>query len=209
MEPKDTRSELLRIGTELINQGGYHATGIDAVLKLAGVPKGSFYHHFKSKEDFGLEVIDQFTERLEQNLALFLGEEGVPPLERIRNFLENRTARLAQNHFTRGCLIGNLGQEMADLNERFRERLEGAFEMWQRRLAACLQEAQRRGDLPKDLDPHLTAGFILSSFQGALLRAKTTKSLQPMQDFTKVIFEVVLHRCGESGGAAPFRPDRA
>jgi len=194
MESKDTRSELIRVGTELINRSGYHATGIDAVLKLAGVPKGSFYHHFKSKEDFGLAVVDHFADRLERNLARFLDYKEVAPLERIRDFLDDRTARLAQGQFTRGCLLGNLGQELADLNERFRERLEGAFKMWQKRMARCLQEAQQRGELSVDLDPNLTAGFILSSFQGALLHAKTTKSLQPMQDFHQVIFDVVLRR---------------
>src|SRR5512136_2519973 len=124
MEKKDTRSEIIRIGTDLISRQGFNATGIDAVLKEAAVPKGSFYHYFKSKEEFGLAVIEHFAERFEQRLDSFLNDDEVTPLNRIRNYLETGLARVSQNQCTRGCLIGNLGQEMADLNERFRERLD-------------------------------------------------------------------------------------
>lgn len=192
MEKKDTRSEIIRIGTDLISRQGFNATGIDAVLKAAGVPKGSFYHHFKSKEDFGLAVIEQFAERFEQRLDTFLSDEEVTPLNRIRNFLETGLARVSQNRCTRGCLIGNLGQEMADLNERFRTRLDEVFGVWKERLAACLTEAQQRGELSQARDAHLLAGFILAGWEGAILRAKVMKSPQPMRDFVEVLFAATL-----------------
>ena len=192
MEAKDTRSEIIRIGTDLISRQGYNATGIDAVLKAAGIPKGSFYHYFKSKEEFGLAVIEQFAERFEQRLDTFLNDEEVSPLNRIRNFLETGLARVSQNQCSRGCLIGNLGQEMADLNERFRERLDLVFGMWKERFAACLTEAKQRGELPPTADPHPLAGFILSGWEGAILRAKVMKSPQPMHDFVEVLFSATL-----------------
>lgn len=192
MEKKDTRSDIIRIGTDLISRQGYNATGIDAVLKEAAVPKGSFYHYFKSKEEFGLAVIDHFAERFEQRLVIFLNDDEVTPLNRIRNFLETGLARVTQNKCTRGCLIGNLGQEMADLNERFRSRLEEVFGMWKERFAACLAEAKLQGEIPAASDPHLLAGFILSGWEGAILRAKVMKSPQPMRDFVEVLFAVTL-----------------
>lgn len=193
MKKNDTRSEIVRIGTDLISRQGFNTTGIDAVLKEAAVPKGSFYHYFKSKEEFGLAVIDHFAERFAQRLDTFLTDEEIPPLDRIRNYLETGLARVTQNHCTRGCLIGNLGQEMADLNERFRIRLDEIFTAWKERFAACLTEAQQRGDLSPGLDAQLIGGFILSGWEGAILRAKVMKSPQPMRDFIEVLFATTLH----------------
>lgn len=199
MEKKDTRSEIIRIGTDMISLQGYNATGIDAVLKQAGVPKGSFYHHFGSKEEFGLAVIDQFAELYDHKLHAFLDDEEVPPLGRIRNYLENGVSRLTQNQCTRGCLVGNLGQELADQNERFRARLDEIFTSWKEQFAGCLRQAQRAGEIASDLDPAVTAGFILSGWEGAVLRAKVMKSPQPLRDFVDTLFATVLQ---ESKSAA-------
>lgn len=192
MEKKDTRSEIVRIGTSLIYRQGYNATGIDAILKEAGVPKGSFYHYFKSKEEFGLAVIDHFADGFVQRLDTFLKDEEVAPLNRLRNFLESGLARVSQNACTRGCLIGNLGQEMADQNERFRERLNRIFDLWRHHVAECLREAQRVGELAADLDADMAAGVLLSGWEGAILQAKVTKSPQPMRDFLEVMFSTML-----------------
>lgn len=192
MEKNETRATIIRIGTDLIGRQGYNATGIDAVLKEAGVPKGSFYYYFKSKEEFGLAVIDHFAERYDQRLDTFLNDEEVTPLNRIRNLLEGGLVRLEQNQCARGCLIGNLGQELADQNERFRSRLDEIFRSWKERYAACLREAQGAGELSRDLDSNVVAGFILSGLEGAILRAKVMKSPQPFRDFIATLFATVL-----------------
>ena len=192
MDRNQTRAALVRIGTDLISRQGYNATGLDAVLKEAGVPKGSFYYYFRSKEEFGRAVIDHFAERYDQRLDTFLGDEEVAPLNRLRNLLESGLARMEQNHCARGCLIGNLGQELADQNERFRGRLEEIFSSWKERYAACLREAQRAGELAPGLDPGVVAGFVLSGWEGAVLRAKVMKSVQPLRDFIGTLFATVL-----------------
>lgn len=194
MDRNETRANIIRIGTDLISRHGYNATGIDAVLKEAGVPKGSFYYYFRSKEDFGLAVIDHFAERYDRRLDTFLGDEEVTPLNRLRNLLEGGLARLEQNHCAKGCLIGNLGQELADQNERFRARLAEIFGAWKERYAACLREAQRAGELAAELDPGVVAGFILSGWEGAILRAKVMKSPQPLRDFIGTLFATVLRK---------------
>ena len=192
MKKHDTRSEIIRIGTDLISRQGFNATGIDSVLKEAAVPKGSFYHYFKNKEEFGLAVIDRFAESFEQRLDTFLNDDEVSPLNRIRNFLETGLARVSQNQCTKGCLIGNLGQEMADQNELFRARLDEVFSMWKGRFAACLTEAQQRGELLQSRDALQLSGFILSGWEGAILRAKVMKTTQPMLDFIEVLFSATL-----------------
>ena len=194
MKTNDTKAEIIAIGTELISVYGYNATGLDALLKKAGVPKGSFYHYFGSKEDFGLAVIDSFAESYAQTLHSFLDDESISPLTRIRNYLESGLACLSENQCTKGCLIGNLGQELADQNERFRARLASIFDGWKDQFAACLEAAQKTGELSADHDPSVTAGFILSGWEGAILRAKVMKSSQPLRGFIDTIFATVLRK---------------
>ena len=192
MNKRDTRSEIVRIGTDLISRQGYTATGIDAVLREAGIPKGSFYHFFKSKEEFGLAVINNFAERYDNRLEIFLNDDEVTPLNRIRNYLETGLARLEQNLCSKGCLIGNLGQELADSNERFRSRLDEIFASWKERFAVCLEKARQTGELSEAVDPALLASFVLSGWEGAILRAKVMKSPQPIRDFIQILFDTAL-----------------
>lgn len=188
----DKKTEIIAIGTELISINGYNATGIDAVLKQAGVPKGSFYHYFKSKEDFGLAVIDQFAREYADKLISFFDDPDVPPLMRIRNYLEHSLAHLTENRFTKGCLIGNLGQELADQNERFRQRLEGIFHSWKKRFSDCLSEARDNGEWASDLDSDVVAEFILSGWEGAILRAKVMKTPDAIRHFIDTLYATVL-----------------
>jgi TetR/AcrR family transcriptional regulator, transcriptional repressor for nem operon len=192
MKDRDTYTDLILAGYDIIAQQGFCATGIDAVLKAAQVPKGSFYHYFKSKEAFGMAVIDAYADRLELRLQTFLDDPDVGPIDRIRNFLENALARLQQTDCTKGCLLGNLGQELADVNERFRSRLEEVFGLWKERFADCLREAQTKGHLSSDMDPIQLAGFIIASWEGAILRSKVMKSTQPMKDFIDIAFASIL-----------------
>ena len=192
MKSKDKKSEIIEIGTELVAVKGYNATGIDAVLKLAGVPKGSFYNYFRSKEDFGLAIIDQFAVQYEAKLRSFFDDASVAPLERLRNYFEHSLAHLRENHFTKGCLIGNLGQELADQNERFRERLEVIFQEWKMRFAACLAEAQKQKALASETAPEVLADFVLAGWEGAILRSKVMKSPETIRNFIDTLYATVL-----------------
>jgi len=192
MKNKDKKLELIEIGTELIAVKGYNATGIDVILKQAGVPKGSFYNYFRSKEDFGLAIIDQFASQYDAKLSSFFDDYNVSPLNRMRNYFEHSLAHLTENQFTKGCLIGNLGQELADQNERFRERLEVIFQSWKTRFSACLVEAQEQGELGSDFDPEALADFILAGWEGSILRSKVMKSSESLKNFIDTLYLTVL-----------------
>lgn len=192
MKKRDTRTELIAAGMALFATQGYNATGIEAILKQAGVPKGSFYHYFGSKEEFGLAVIEEFTARFLSRVDAFLADPNTPPLARLRTFLERGLERLTEQQCTVGCLIGDLGQELSARNERLRQRLDGIFLSWRERFAACIRESQQAGELPASHDPQVIAGFILSGWEGAVLSAKVMKSTQPVRDFIDTLFATVL-----------------
>jgi len=171
---------------------GFNSTGIDAVLKKAGVPKGSFYHYFDSKQDFGLNVLEHFAAGVETIFASHLEERTLSPLARLRSCVESLAARFEENNCSIGCLVANLGQEMADQNEEFRKKLADIFGAWMRHFEKCLAEARDAGEIPEDLSPALAAEIFLSAFEGALLVSKVMKSPLPLRNFITVYFERVL-----------------
>ena len=109
-----TKAALVDVGTRLILEQGYHQTGIQDVLQAAGVPKGSFYYYFPSKEAFGREVIAQFAAAYLARLEQYLGDTTASPLTRLRRHQEDLLARFERRGCRGGCLIGNLSQELAD-----------------------------------------------------------------------------------------------
>ena len=189
---ESAREKIIAVGVEIVAVSGFNATGIDAILKAAGVPKGSFYHHFGTKENFGIEVINLFAENYTKKLHDYLDDEALAPLQRIRRYLEESIERTVQDNFSKGCLIGNLGQELAAQSERFRCRLEEVFHDWLGLFAKCLHEAQQAGELNPGLDPQSLAGFLLSGWEGAILRAKVMRSPEPLKQFVTVLFTRVL-----------------
>jgi TetR/AcrR family transcriptional repressor of nem operon len=192
MARTETRDDIVRIGSELISRGGFGQTGIDQILRRAKVPKGSFYYYFSSKEDFGLAVIDQCAAEMLANLRSRLGDESHAPLKRLKNHLEHGLMKIGGNECKRGCLIGDLGQELAHQNETFRRRLEEVFDLWKREIAACLKKAKSAGELARGVDVNQLADFILSGWEGAILRAKVKHSVEPMRSFIDILFGRVL-----------------
>ena len=194
MGTQETKSLLLDHGLQLMLGRGYHHTGIHDVLIAAGVPKGSFYHHFKNKEDFGLQVMGRYADDGYAEIDRVLGDKRQPPLARLQRLFEGFRADYERRFCRDGCLLGNLGQEMADINDTFRVRIQSHFDRWTGRIALCLDEAVVSGDLGTDADTTMLAGTLLDAYEGALLRMKVVKNIGPLQAFLDVYFEKMLTR---------------
>ncbi|WP_175691558.1 TetR/AcrR family transcriptional regulator [Burkholderia anthina] len=184
-----TRDMLLRAGLEVLTEKGFSATGLDEILGRAGVPKGSFYHYFDSKEAFGLALIDRYAEFFARKLERHFSQLDRTPLARVHAFVDDACEGMARYAYSRGCLIGNLGQEMGALPERFRARLRATFEDWQRRLADCLAAAQQVGELSASADVAELAAFFWIGWEGAVLRAKLERSDVPLRLFAQFFFD--------------------
>jgi TetR/AcrR family transcriptional repressor of nem operon len=192
MKRSHNKDEIVLAGLDFILTGGFNNTGIEAILKQANVPKGSFYNFFSSKEEFGLAVIDLFLSEMGGLLQPLMEDASLPPLIRIRKSFEVLISRFEVNNCSKGCLIGNLALEMSDQSEAFRQRLEDALQGWINSLAVILEEARKEGAVRIDVAPVVLAENIVSSFEGALLRAKVKKSVEPLQNFIHLYFDIFL-----------------
>ena len=192
-ENRETREALLHRGMVLLTEQGFLSTGIDAVLREVGVPKGSFYHYFDSKEAFGLAVLARYDAYFAARLERALGDATRPPLQRLQDFVEDACAGMARHGFRRGCLVGNLGQEVSALPESFRAPLEAVLKGWEARLASCLRAAQAQGTLAADVDCAELAAFFWIGWEGAVLRARLVQSDVPLRTFIRGFLALLPH----------------
>jgi TetR/AcrR family transcriptional repressor of nem operon len=186
----DTKQNLLEQGMAMLLRHGYHDMGLTAVLEATGIPKGSFYHHFTSKEDFGIQVIDLYMTHVHAGLDACLGDERLPPLKRVRRFFELTEEKYRGDGYL-GCLLGGLGQELSGVSEVFRRKVEQCFAEIARRIAGCLAEAVRRGDLPKGTNPTAMANLLVNCWEGAALRTRLRRDPAPLRDMLDFYFGAI------------------
>lgn len=182
-ENQDTKAELIRSGLEQLTEQGFASSGIDQILKKVGVPKGSFYHYFASKEAFGQAVIENYASYFANKLDACLLDESYPPLTRISNFVEDAKIGMSRHQFKRGCLVGNLGQEVDLLPESFRKQLIDIFLSWQDRIANCLKAAQVQGSISMTANCELLAEHFWIGWEGAVSRAKLVQDTKPLDNY--------------------------
>lgn len=183
----ETRQKLLATGLTMLLRHGYHDLGIAAVLEATHTPKGSFYHHFRSKEEFALKVIDLYMEEVHTGLDQCLGDEGLPPLRRVRRFFELSAEKYRTEGYL-GCLLGGLGQELSGVSEVFRRRVEQCFGEIAGRIAECLRIAVERGDLPEDTDPQQMGELLVNCWEGAALRTRLRRDPAPLHEMLDFYF---------------------
>lgn len=175
-----TKQLLLETGMSMLLEHGYNDLGIQKLLKETGVPKGSFYHHFESKEDFALQAVGLYMERVHEALDACVRDASRPPLERVRGFFEMTKGQYRQDGYL-GCMLGGLGQELSGVNDAFRAKIDSCFTQIAATLSGCLEEACRQGDLPAGTDPGGMADLLVDCWEGAALRSRLLRSPAPLE----------------------------
>jgi TetR/AcrR family transcriptional repressor of nem operon len=188
-----TKQRLLDAGLAMLLKHGYNDLGIQALLEATDIPKGSFYHHFKDKEDFALQVIDQYMREVHAGLDLCLGDETRPPLQRVRRFFEMTQQNYRKEGYM-GCLLGGLGQELSGVSEVFRRKIEACFSAMAGRFAVCLEEARKRGDIAADCNTRRMASLLIDCWEGAALRSRIRGNATPLNAMLDFYFQSAVSR---------------
>src|SRR5258706_12096973 len=205
MPRPSNKEKLLADGLRLVHERGFGASSVRDIAQAAGVPQGSFTNHFASKEAFGVEILERYREIMSDGVKATLRNDRLPPLRRLRAWIDWQLDLLRENDMRRGCLFGNLSAEATEVSDAIRSRLASAFAEDQASVAYCLEAAIEARELSPKADAKALAGFIVSSLQGAYLVAKAQRSPVPVERFKRILFEQLL---GKSGPTPKRRPRR-
>ena len=190
MPRPNTKEQLIVAGLNALLEKGFNGVGVQEITEQAGVPKGSFYNHFESKEALGAEIVERYG--LNSTRRAILRDKTVPPLQRLRTHFETLNASFVKSKFERGCLLGNFSAELANQSPVIRESLLTLFERWTKDLEVAIADAQSEGTVSSDRDAGDIAAFLLDAYEGTLLRARVQRDRAPFDRFMKLAFDRIL-----------------
>lgn len=190
MPRKNVKEEIVVAAVDALHRAGFHATGVQDITAAAGVPKGSFYNHFESKEALGVEALDRYWQGAVAWLDV-LSKPDTTAFKRLKIYFRGLTRAIEDENYDTGCMIGNFAIEMSASSRPIRDRLAMLFASWSRAIETCVKEAQAEGSMRRDMDARTIASFLLNSWQGAMLRAKADKDGSAFATFEAVAFKAL------------------
>lgn len=173
----------------LFGEHGFHGIGLKDILGAVKIPKGSFYHYFESKEDFGARVIEYYSEITQQQQADAFSDSAVPGLTALREFFTGVIQMHRDDGYKHGCLAGNLGAEISETSEICRSAVARALSATRSAFEGVIARGQIDGSIRQDITAAALADVLLNSFEGALLRMKIEKSAKPLEQFADIVLE--------------------
>ncbi|KAA0689141.1 TetR family transcriptional regulator [Neorhizobium sp. P12A] len=189
MPRPSVRGKLVAAGLETFHAKGFNGSSIQDITEAAGVPKGSFFNHFKSKEALALEVLEPYGQSSRIDM---LFDKTKTPLDRLKTHFEFLADGYAAWEFERGCLLGNFGTEMSADYPLMRQALDRIYGLWSSSVAAVLREAQAEGTVSTALDADELGRFLVTAWEGVAMQLKVTRTRKPVDEFFKIAFRVLL-----------------
>jgi TetR/AcrR family transcriptional repressor of nem operon len=188
MPKPSLREVIVETAVDELHRHGYCACSVDTITRAAGVPKGSFYNHFKSKEELGAVAVGRYAAESTWHDTF----PQLSPLGQLRARFTVMRDALVANSYARGCLIGNMSAEQADHSEVIRAVVKDALAAWSDSITESIKDAQAVGEVAADIDAARLGRFVLNAWEGALIRAKAVRGAEPLDDFFEVVFGTVL-----------------
>jgi len=184
---------LLEKGMELLWSKGYNATSVNDIVKLAGIPKGSFYFYFDSKEDFAVKAIHKYFSLMFTPAQEILQNKSISPKQRLLDFHEYRASVLKDELDCKmGCMACNLSSEMAEHNEKIRNAILVKEQFVLNIITEVIQEAQDYGEISTVMPAEDLAAFMEDAGKGAMVSMKELKSSYPIDNLMNMIRMVLL-----------------
>lgn len=187
-----TKAKLLDVGLDAVRRRGFAAVSIKDIVEAAGVPKGSFHYYFASKDAYALALMDHFGRHMADVAAVLSADPKLGPVEQLRGFFRAYAARMAEEDYATGCLLGVMAAEAGDLAPAVRARVEAGLAAFAGFLLPTIREAQKAGAIAAEVEPEALAHMLVNAWEGALLRMKAEGSDAPLKDFEAVVFGGLL-----------------
>jgi TetR/AcrR family transcriptional repressor of nem operon len=190
MARPSVKEQIVQAGLKILLQKGFNGVGVQEITDTAGVPKGSFYNHFESKEALGAEIVGRYGSDTTRRQVLL--DRSLPPLQRLRGHFEGLNELFVKSKFERGCLLGNFSAELSNQSAVIRRELAELYNRWSRDIELAIADGQAEGTIPADKDAAEIAAFLLDAYEGALLRARVERSRAPFDRFMQLAFDRIL-----------------
>ena len=190
MARPSVKEQIVQAGLKVLQEKGFNGVGVQEITEVAGVPKGSFYNHFESKDALGVEIVERYG--VGSTRRAVLTDKSVRPLERLRTHFAALNDMFIASKFTRGCLLGNFSAELANQSPAVRDSLAQLFTKWTRDLEVAIADAQAEGSITAKARAGDLAAFLLDAYEGTLLRARVERSRAPFDRFMTFAFEQIL-----------------
>jgi TetR/AcrR family transcriptional regulator, transcriptional repressor for nem operon len=188
----DTRRGILDAAQRIMAHKGYSAVGINEVLAEAGVPKGSFYHYFASKDAFGEALLKSYFDEYVSDMDRVLARPDEPAAERLMAYWQQWRETQSVDECQGKCLAVKLGAEVADLSETMRLAMKEGTDAIVDRLERTITSGLTDGSIAIDGDPRGAAQALYDMWLGASVMAKIHRSLAPL-DITMTVTRQLLH----------------
>jgi TetR/AcrR family transcriptional repressor of nem operon len=186
------KEKIVESGVRTLHERGFGGAGIREITGEAGVPQGCFTNHFRSKEAFGVAVIQRYHAHTQAIMDRTLRDSARSPVERIHAYFDAITEWLESVNWRYGCLVGNMSLEVAEQSDVLRYCLVEVCGSLSRSFAETVRAGQASGNIRSDLDADDVATFLLSSWQGAMMRMKVDRNSKSIEQFKRVVFATVL-----------------
>jgi TetR/AcrR family transcriptional regulator, transcriptional repressor for nem operon len=188
MARPSVKQQIIEAGLAELHARGYAACSVEDITKAAGVPKGSFYNHFTSKEVFAVEAVRRYFQ-ISGWPASF---EATSAVARLRAGFDALYDAARDRAYSRGCMWGNLANEVADHSVAIRSELAEGLDAWSAIVTELVAQAQRSGEISSSGDPAQLGRFIVNAWEGALTRSRVVRNGQPIDDFFEMVFGSLL-----------------
>ena len=188
MARHSVRNVIQEAGTRLFTDRGFNASSVKDITDAAGVPKGSFYNHFKSKEAMAAEILTAYAQGTTDRSILT--NPKIPALTRLKKHFA-----ALNEYFSRcneGCLVGKFMAEVSDDTPQLRESLLSVLGLWGEQISSVIADGQKQGSIRKDLKAGELASFLIDAYEGAIFRTRVEKSPRALRAFSKVVFSSIV-----------------
>ncbi len=186
-DPYGTRDAILDAAFQEIHRYGFQAASIANILSKTGLTKGALYHHFPTKSDLGLAVIEEVVREGLDAMVFEPLRDSIDPFATLVEIVRRKGEKAEEDSVRLGCPLNNLMQEMSPIDNAFKKRLNDVLTAWQDSVADALERAKSRGRIRKEVDCRATALFIVSSWEGCV---GVAKNLQSVKDFRSCMVQL-------------------
>jgi TetR/AcrR family transcriptional repressor of nem operon len=190
MARPSVRNKIVEAALKVFVEKGFNACSVQDITDAAGVPKGSFYNHFASKEALGAEIVVLYGKG--NTRREILADQSIPALDRLQRHFTALNRFFSGEGCEYGCLIGNFSAELSDQSPLIREELLKVFKRWTAEIEFAIRDGQAEGSISKKLKAGEIASFLINAYEGTILRARVDKTPRAFKAFMKVTFSSIL-----------------